>query len=115
MAEDCPFCAIAEGETQADIVHESDDVLAFRDTNPQAPVHILVITKRHVPSVRELGEEPPELVAELVRAAARIAKQEGIDERGWRLVTNVGADGHQTVPHLHLHLLGGRGMGWPPG
>src|SRR2546421_2964030 len=114
MASSCPFCAIVEREMQADIVHESDRVLAFRDTNPQAPIHVLVIPKKHVPSVRELGEEP-ETVVELVRTAALIAKQEGIDDRGWRLVANVGEDGHQTVDHVHFHLLGGRSMGWPPG
>jgi|ERR671924_2014389 histidine triad (HIT) family protein len=115
MASSCPFCAIVEGESNADIVHESDRLLAFRDTNPQAPVHILVIPKRHVPSVRELGDEPAETVVELVQTATLIAKQEGIDDGGWRLVANVGRDGHQTVDHLHFHLLGGRSMGWPPG
>src|SRR5437764_1569666 len=98
MASSCPFCAIVERETTADIVHESDRVLAFRDTNPQAPIHVLVIPKQHVPSVRELGGEPETLV-ELVRTAALIAKQEGSDDRGWRLVAYVGGDGHQTVDH----------------
>jgi histidine triad (HIT) family protein len=111
----CPFCRIAEGQADADIVHSSDDVLAFRDTNPQAPTHILLIPKDHVPSIRQLNEEHAGLLIELVRTAARLARTEGIDRTGWRLVANVGSEGGQTVGHLHFHLLGGRQMRWPPG
>jgi histidine triad (HIT) family protein len=115
MARPCVFCKIVDREAPADIVHDSDNVLAFRDANPQAPTHILLIPKEHVPSVRELRSEHAGLLVELVRAAAHLAKAEGIDQSGWRLVTNVGADAGQTVGHLHVHLLGGRQMGWPPG
>jgi histidine triad (HIT) family protein len=115
VAGPCIFCSIVDKEIPADIVHASDDVLAFRDTNPQAPTHILLIPKEHVPSVRELGEGHAAMLAELVRAAAHLAKAEGIDDEGWRLVTNVGAGAGQTVHHLHFHLLGGRQMRWPPG
>jgi histidine triad (HIT) family protein len=111
----CRFCQIVEGEAPADILHSSDRVLAFRDTNPQAPVHILLIPKDHVTSVRELGERHGPMLVELMRAAAHLARAEGVDQHGWRLVTNVGADAGQTVPHLHFHLLGGRRMRWPPG
>ena len=109
------FCKIVDREAPADIVHESDTVLAFRDTNPQAPTHILLIPKEHVPSVREIGKEHAATLVELTRAAAHLAKAEGIDQTGWRLVANVGRDAGQTVHHLHVHLLGGRQMRWPPG
>lgn len=112
---DCPFCRIAAREAPAEIVHESDRVVAFRDVNPQAPTHILLIPKEHVSSARELGEGHGDLLAELFRSAAHLAKAEGIDESGWRLVTNVGPDALQSVRHLHFHLIGGRRMGWPPG
>ena len=111
----CVFCKIVDREVPADIVHESDTVLAFRDTNPQAPTHILLIPKEHVPSIREIGQEHARWLVELTNAAAHLAKAEGIDEGGWRLVTNVGPDAGQTVHHLHVHLLGGRQMRWPPG
>ena len=113
--EPCIFCKIADREIPADVVHDSDNVLAFRDTNPQAPTHILLIPKEHVPSVREVGKDHAGWLVELIRAAAHLAKAEGIDEGGWRLVTNVGPDAGQTVHHLHVHLLGGRQMRWPPG
>jgi histidine triad (HIT) family protein len=111
----CPFCRIVDREASADIVHESDHVLAFRDTNPQAPTHILLIPKEHVPSVREITDEHAKWLVELMRTAAHLAKAEGVDQSGWRIVANVGPDAGQTVHHLHVHLLGGRQMGWPPG
>ena len=111
----CPFCRIVDREAPAAIVHESDHILAFRDTNPQAPTHILLIPKEHVPSVRELSDEHAKRLVELMRSAAHLAKAEGIDNSGWRIVANVGPDAGQTVHHLHVHLLGGRRMGWPPG
>lgn len=114
-SEGCVFCRIAAGEAEADVVHATDHVVAFRDINPRAPVHVLLITREHIPSARFLGEEHAGMLADLMMSAAHIARAEGLDERGWRLVTNVGADGGQTVPHLHFHLLGGRRMGWPPG
>jgi histidine triad (HIT) family protein len=113
--EPCLFCKIAEREMDADIVHESDNVMAFRDINPQAPTHLLLITKEHIPSVRELGNEHTNTLIELMRTARHLAKAEGIDESGWRLVTNVGRDALQSVRHLHFHLIGGRKMDWPPG
>ena len=113
--EPCLFCKIVDREVPADIVHESDEILAFRDTNPQAPTHILLIPKEHVPSLRELRKQHAGWLVELVNAAAHLAKAEGIDEGGWRVVANVGRDAGQTVHHLHVHLLGGRQLGWPPG
>ena len=113
--EPCIFCKIVDGDIQADVVHESDAILAFRDTNPQAPTHILLIPKEHVPSVREISDEHAGWLVELMNAAAHLAKAEGIDDTGWRIVANVGADAGQTVHHLHVHLLGGRRLGWPPG
>jgi histidine triad (HIT) family protein len=111
----CIFCRIAKGEMESDVVHASDNVVAFRDLNPQAPVHILLIPREHVPSVRELTASHGGLLTEMVAVAARLAREEGVDDGGWRLVTNVGADAGQSVPHLHFHLLGGRRMAWPPG
>ncbi|MFL5798377.1 MAG: HIT domain-containing protein [Actinomycetota bacterium] len=111
----CIFCRIAEGAVDADVVHATDRVVAFRDTTPRAPVHVLLIPREHVASVRELGADHGDVLAELFRAAAEIARAEGIDEGGWRVVTNVGSDAGQSVQHLHFHLLGGRPMGWPPG
>lgn len=114
-ASDCPFCKIAAREIPADVVHSSDNVVAFRDVNPQAPTHLLVIPKEHIVSLASLEEGQAGLLAEVVRAASHLAKAEGIDRSGWRLVTNVGPDAGQSVFHLHFHLLGGRRMGWPPG
>jgi histidine triad (HIT) family protein len=112
---DCIFCAIAAGEIMADIVHQDDDVVAFRDTNPQAPTHILVIPREHIASAAELTPTHDHLWGRLLHVAQQIAVSEAIDKSGYRLVTNVGRNGGQTVHHLHLHLLGGRPMTWPPG
>jgi histidine triad (HIT) family protein len=112
---DCLFCRIASGEVPADVVHRTEDVMAFRDVNPQAPTHILLIPVAHVESARAVQDTHAKLLVELFTAAQHLAKSEGIDEGGWRLVTNVGDDAGQTVHHLHLHLLGGRPMAWPPG
>jgi histidine triad (HIT) family protein len=113
--EGCIFCRIAAGDADADVVHATDRVVAFRDTTPRAPVHVLLIPKEHIPSVRFVREEHAALLADLMVSAAHVARAEGLEQRGWRLVTNVGSDAGQTVPHLHFHLLGGRRMGWPPG
>ena len=115
MDTSCLFCRIASREVPADIVRESDRVVAFRDVNPQAPTHILLIPKEHVASAAELGEPHGEVLADIMQAASQLARAEGIDESGWRLVTNVGPDAGQAVFHLHFHLLGGRPMDWPPG
>jgi histidine triad (HIT) family protein len=115
QASECLFCKIAAKEIPADIVHASDRVVAFRDINPKAPTHILLIPKNHVDSVARVTDDHGKLLAELVQAAAHLAKAEGVDVSGWRLVTNVGPDAGQSVQHLHFHLLGGRAMSWPPG
>ena len=111
----CIFCKIAAREVPADIVRESDRLVAFRDTNPQAPTHILIIPKEHGSSLAELGDEHGRMLADVAQAATQLARAEGIAEDGWRLVTNVGPGAGQTVFHLHFHLLGGRPMTWPPG
>ena len=112
---DCLFCRIAAGEIPVKKVDESERVLAFRDVNPQAPTHVLLIPKAHdASSAAELGAPHAAMLAELFALAAKIAKSEGLDQ-GWRLVTNVGAHAGQTVHHLHVHLIGGRPMSWPPG
>jgi histidine triad (HIT) family protein len=115
QASECIFCRIAAREIAADIVHESDRVVAFRDLNPQAPTHILLIPKDHIESAATLAGDDADLLAEMFESAAHLAKTEGIDRSGWRVVTNVGPEAGQSVVHLHFHLLGGRRMGWPPG
>jgi histidine triad (HIT) family protein len=114
VVTDCPFCRIVAGDIPAEILHATKDVLAFRDLNPQAPTHILIIPKEHLESLEALSTDHADLLAHLFDAANHLAKTEGLDE-GWRLVANVGPAGGQTVFHLHLHLLGGRQMTWPPG
>lgn len=113
---DCIFCKIAAGEIPAQKVFEDDFVVAFRDLNPQAPVHVLIIPKKHVASVKNLTDDDKNLVAHIfVDVAKKIAAELGIADGGFRLVINTGDDGGQTVHHLHVHLLGGRKMTWPPG
>jgi histidine triad (HIT) family protein len=111
---DCLFCKVGNEQVPADIVHATDHVVAFRDINPQAPTHILLIPRDHIESAAAVTEDHADLLLELVQAAAHLAESEGL-RSGWRLVTNVGTDAGQSVQHLHFHLLGGRGMGWPPG
>jgi histidine triad (HIT) family protein len=115
MSDSCLFCQIARGEIPATVVHETDETLAFRDINPRAPSHILVIPRRHVASVAELGPDDTALAGRLLLVAAEIARQEGLASQGYRVVSNVGAWGGQTVDHLHLHVMGGRAFHWPPG
>ena len=112
--EDCLFCKIAAGEVEGDIVFQTDDVVAFRDINPAAPTHILVIPRRHIQSAADLGPDEGGLTGKIFEAIASLAKEEGL-ESGYRIVTNVGPDAGQSVPHLHFHLLGGRSLSWPPG
>jgi len=112
MAEDCVFCRLARGEIPAKIVAESEAAVAFRDLDPRAPVHILVMPRRHVASLNEAAADDVAAVMELL---TRTARSEGIAEPGYRVVINTGSDGGQTVGHLHAHLLGGRHMAWPPG
>jgi histidine triad (HIT) family protein len=111
---DCLFCKIAAKEIPADTVLDRDDVLAFRDVNPQAPTHVLVIPKEHLPSLEALGAGHEALLASLVDAVNEVARNDGVDG-GFRVVTNVGPAAGQSVDHLHLHVLGGRAMRWPPG
>lgn len=115
MSDECLFCRIVRREIPADIVFEDDRVLAFRDIQPRAPIHLLVIPKRHVASTDELRADHAEDVAAVVLAAAQVARDQGVDDTGYRLVMNCGKDGGQAVFHLHLHLLGGRPLAWPPG
>lgn len=111
---DCIFCKIVAGEIPATVVHESPTTLAFRDLEPQAPTHVLIVPRTHVANAAELAQSEPATVAHLVDAAREIAAAEGLDD-GYRLVLNTGPAAHQTVFHAHLHVLGGRSMGWPPG
>ena len=114
MSAECLFCRIAAGEIPATKVHEDDLVVAIRDINPQAPVHLLVMPIAHVASAADVTEADATLLGRLYAVSADLARREGLGS-GWRLVTNVGPDGGQSVDHLHLHLLGGRRMTWPPG
>lgn len=111
----CLFCRIAAGEVSADKSYEDDLVLAFRDINPKAPTHLLLIPRRHVDSAADLAETDAEMLGRLFAVAAQLAREAGVAERGFRLVTNSGAAAGQSVGHLHFHLLGGRSMSWPPG
>lgn len=115
VSSSCPFCRIVAGESQAEVVHSSDTVLAFRDIRPVAPTHLLLIPKEHVAGVRELEDRHGGMLADLFQAASHLADAEGVQGSGWRLVTNVGRDAGQSVIHLHFHLLGGRPFSWPPG
>jgi histidine triad (HIT) family protein len=112
---DCLFCRLANHEIPASIVYEDERVLAFNDINPQAPTHVLVIPKRHIASLNEISVEDDQLLGELVRRASAIAKERGLAAGGFRTVFNTNRDAGQTVFHIHLHLLGGRSMTWPPG
>lgn len=112
---DCLFCRIIQGEIPADIVYQDDDTVAFRDINPQAPVHILVAPRKHVVCYTDAQEEDESLLGKVARGAARVAHMEGVAESGYRTVVNCGPNAQQSVPHLHMHVLGGRQMTWPPG
>ena len=111
---DCLFCRIVNKDVNAQVVLDRDDVLAFRDVNPQAPTHVLVIPKEHIPSLEALGDQHGTLLASLVGAANEVAREDGV-AGAYRLVTNIGRGAGQSVDHLHLHVLGGRSMSWPPG
>ncbi len=112
--ENCLFCKIAQGEIPAEKLYEDDDVLAFRDISPQAPTHFLVIPKKHIVSQSDITEEDDQLIGKFLRIGAKLAAENGIED-GFRTVINNGADAGQVVMHMHMHILGGRNMNWPPG
>jgi len=111
----CIFCAIAENKIPTKIVYEDTEIIAFHDINPQAPIHVLVIPRKHIEKVSEATEADQELLGKIILVGNQIAKKLGIDESGFRMVINNGRDGGQHVYHIHLHVLGGRKMNWPPG
>ena len=116
MADDCIFCRIVAGEIPAQIVARNEHAIAFRDLHPQAPTHVLVVPTRHVDAVRDAtGEDGAALLGHVFQLAAKVATEAGLDATGYRLVTNTGREAGQSVFHLHVHLLGGRPLGWPPG
>lgn len=112
---DCIFCKIVAGQIKTQVVHDDPHALAFRDINPQAPVHILVIPKKHIEKASHVSEADAPFVNGVFRTAVRIAQLENLTDKGFRLVINDGQDGGQTVPHLHMHVIGGRPLKWPPG
>jgi histidine triad (HIT) family protein len=112
---DCLFCKIREGEIPCDKVYENDDIIAFRDVNPQAPTHVLIVPRKHIATVNDLDEGDKDIVGNMLLVAKKIAADEGIAEDGYRLVLNCNSKAGQTVFHIHMHLIGGRVMTWPPG
>jgi histidine triad (HIT) family protein len=112
---DCLFCKMVAGEIKPNTVYEDDDVLAFRDLNPQAPTHVLVIPKMHISTINDLQPDQAALIGKLFLAAQKVAKDDGIADRGYRTVMNCNREAGQSVFHIHLHVLGGRPMNWPPG
>jgi len=115
MMTDCIFCKMVNGEIKPEIIYENDDVLAFRDTNPQATTHVLVIPKKHISTTNDLQPEDAELMGKLILGAKKVAEIDKLSERGYRMVLNCNEEAGQTVFHIHLHVLGGRSMNWPPG
>ena len=112
---DCLFCGIVDGSVKANLVYQDDAVVAFSDIAPRAPVHILIIPRKHVASVSDIAAADRALIGDIFQVAAKLAREHGIAERGYRVVVNSGADAGQSVLHIHYHLLGGRQLGWPPG
>ncbi|PKK38767.1 HIT family hydrolase [Clostridiaceae bacterium JG1575] len=112
---DCLFCQIARKEVPAEIIHEDEFCVAFNDINPAAPVHFLVIPKKHIVSVADITAEDEAVLGHMLKTIAILANDKGLNERGYRVVSNIGEDGQQTIPHLHFHVIGGRSMTWPPG
>ena len=113
--DDCLFCKIVAGRIPAGVVHEDDDLIAFTDINPQAPLHVLIVPRRHIPTLNDLTAGDNGLIGSMFRAAAALARKHGYHERGYRTVFNCNREAGQTVFHIHLHLLAGRGFTWPPG
>jgi histidine triad (HIT) family protein len=112
---DCLFCSIIEGETPADAIYQDERSIAFRDINPQAPVHVLVVPREHIESLDDAAQKDEALLGHLLRVAARVANEQGLSESGYRTIINTGAGAGQSVFHLHVHVLGGRSLNWPPG
>jgi len=112
---DCLFCGIVDGKIKVNVVYQDDAVVAFKDIAPKAPVHILIIPRKHLASVSDIAEQDRALIGEIFQVAAKLAREQGIAESGYRVVANSGADAGQSVFHLHYHLMGGRQMTWPPG
>ena len=112
---DCIFCKIANGKIPSDKVYENENVYAFRDLNPVAPTHVLIVPKEHIQSLDEMKDTHQSLLGEMMLTAKKIAKDEGLSEDGYRVVNNIGKAGGQSVDHFHLHVVGGRNMQWPPG
>ena len=112
MTTDCIFCKIAAGEIPSEILYQDEEVIAFHDINPEAPLHLLIVPRKHIPSVAHLTESDTPLIGHMTRIANQLAKEHGVAESGYRLVINCGGHGGQAVPHLHMHLLGGRALKW---
>ena len=112
---DCIFCKIASGDIPGDIVYQDDRVIAVNDIDPKAPVHILIMPKKHIPSLNEIDDSNKDIMAHILTVAANLAKTKGVAEKGYRIVNNCGVQGGQSVEHIHFHLLGGRSLTWPPG
>lgn len=112
---DCLFCGIVDGTIKANVIYQNDRLVAFKDISPKAPVHVLIIPRKHLVSVLDIEADDSALIGEIFQVAGRLAREHGIAESGFRVVVNSGADAGQSVFHLHYHLLGGRQMGWPPG
>ncbi|WP_243342615.1 histidine triad nucleotide-binding protein [Anaerococcus sp. AGMB09787] len=112
---DCVFCKIINKDIPSDIIYEDEDVIAFNDLDPQAPIHFLVIPKKHIQSIAELDGSDYDLVGKIFKVIKKLAEDKGLSEEGYRVVSNVGEKAGQSVPHLHFHVLGGRGFKWPPG
>ncbi|MGB4131132.1 MAG: histidine triad nucleotide-binding protein [Tepidanaerobacteraceae bacterium] len=112
---DCIFCKIINKEIPAKVAYEDDNVVAFHDINPQAPIHLLIVPKKHITSVMEIDDEENLLLGDIIRTAQNLARENNLDKKGFRIVVNTGEEGGQTVNHLHFHLLGGRFLTWPPG
>ncbi|MFZ2257461.1 MAG: histidine triad nucleotide-binding protein [Clostridiaceae bacterium] len=112
---DCLFCKIADGQVPSEIIYEDENCVAFNDINPAGPVHFLIVPKKHIGSVAEITEEDEALLGHMLKLIAILANDKGLNENGYRVVSNIGKDGQQTVHHLHFHVIGGRSMTWPPG
>ncbi len=113
--EDCLFCKIANKELESQYVYEDEKVIAFKDVDPQAPVHVLIIPKKHYTSILDVPDDEMNIIAHIYKVAKKIVKDMGVAKKGFRLINNCGEEGGQSVSHLHFHLLGGRLLGWPPG